>query len=124
MNPGVYNLDIYRGDTKRMQFVLWSDAARTVPTDLTGATASATIRDKALSGAYELALDCTITLPNLINTTLTADQSRTLPAVGVWDLQLSYPSGDIYTPLRGAVIVTQDVTRPAASPVQMVRMRK
>ena len=66
MNPGVYNLDIYRGDTKRMQFVLWvRHQARTIPTDLTGATASATIRDKALSGAYELALGCTITLPNL-----------------------------------------------------------
>lgn len=116
--PGSCNLNIYRGDTKRWQFNLWNDAARTQPADLTGVTASATIRDKALNGSYELALACTTSLPNTINMLLTASQSRNLPAVGVWDLQLSYSNGDIFTVLKGAAIVTQDVTRPDVT-VQM-----
>jgi hypothetical protein len=121
MNPGIYNLDLYRGDTKRIQFKLWSDVAKTVPTDLTGVIVLATIRDKALGGIYELVLACTITAPNTVNMTLLAEQSRTMPAVGVWDLQLSYPSGDVYTPLKGAVTVTQDVTRAlVATPYQAV----
>jgi hypothetical protein len=112
MNPGTANLDIYRGDTKRWQFKLWADTARTVPADLTGVAANVTIRDKAIGGSFELALSCTISLPNIVNVTLTSDQSNSLPAVGVWDLQLNYPSGDILTPMKGDVIVTQDVTRP------------
>jgi hypothetical protein len=123
MNPGTGNLDIYRGDTKRWQFKLWTDAKRTVPADLTGVTVNASIRDKALSGSYETALACTVAAPNTINMTLTASQSRDLPAVGVWDLQLTYSNGDIYTVLKGAVIVTQDVTRSNAA-VQSVRRVK
>jgi len=112
MNPGSGNLNIYRGDTKRWQFKLWTDAAKTQPSNLTGVAVSATIRDKALGGNFELLLSCVITLPNIIDMVLTAPQSRILPAVGVWDMQLVYPTGDTFTPLRGDVIVTQDVTRP------------
>lgn len=112
MTPGTANLDIYRGDTKRWQFRLWADVAKTIPTDLTSVVANATIRDEVVGGSFELPLTCTITLPNIVNMTLTSDQSRSLPSVGVWDLQLNYPSGDIFTPLKGAVVVTQDVTRP------------
>jgi hypothetical protein len=114
MNPGTYNLDIYRGDTRRWQLRLWTDVAKTQATDLTGVTVIATIRDEAIGGVFELALACTVTLPNIINMLLTPDQSRTLPAVGVWDLQLNYSNGDTFTPLKGAVVVTQDVTRPVA----------
>jgi hypothetical protein len=123
MNPGVGNLDIYRGDTKRWKCNLWADIKRTVPTDLTGVVANASIRDKALGGSYETALTCVITLPNIIDVSLTAEQSRNLPAVGVWDLQLTYPSGDVYTVMKGAVIVTQDVTRPPSVVVQVARAR-
>jgi hypothetical protein len=114
MNPGTNNLDLYRGDTKRWQFKLWIDVARTQPVDLTGVVAKATIRDKAVGGSFELPLTCTVTVPNIIDMVLTANQSNTLPAVGVWDLQLTYPSGDIITPLKGAVTVTQDVTYVAS----------
>jgi hypothetical protein len=110
MTPGTANLDIYRGDTKRWQFKLWKDTAKTQPTDLTGVAVTATIRDEAIGGSFELPLTCTVTLPNIVDMVLTADQSRSLPAVGVWDLQLNYASGDIFTPLKGAVVVTQDVT--------------
>jgi hypothetical protein len=110
MNPGVIDLDIYRGDTKRWKFKLWQDTAKTLPVDLAGATVNATIRDKATNGSYELPLACTVTEPNIVDMVLTAGQSRNLPSVGVWDLQVTFPSGDIASVLKGAVVVTQDVT--------------
>lgn len=122
MLPGSSNLNIYRGDTGRWQFNLWTDTARTQPADLTGVQVNALIRDKALGGNYEQALTCTVALPNTINMVLTSSQSESLPAVGVWDLQLAYPSGDIFTILKGNVIVTQDVTYFKVAP-QLARIK-
>jgi hypothetical protein len=122
MLPGSSNLNIYRGDTGRWQFNLWTDVARTQPADLTGVQVNALIRDKALGGNYEQALTCTVALPNTINMVLTSSQSESLPAVGVWDLQLAYPSGDIFTILKGNVIVTQDVTYFKVAP-QLARIK-
>lgn len=122
MLPASFNLDIYRGDTRRWQFRLWQDNNRTVPADLTGCTVVATIRDKLLNPTFQTLLACTVEAPNIVDMLLTADQSRTLPAVGVWDLQITYPSGDINTPLRGAAIVTMDVTN--SIPIQPLTVAK
>lgn len=110
MTPGVYNLILYRGDTGRWQFKFWTDASKTQPADLTGVTALATIRDAAVGGSVAVALGCTVVPPNNVEMVLTPAQSRTLPAKGVWDLQLTYSNGDIVTPLAGSVSVSQDVT--------------
>ena len=115
MIPASYNLSLYRGDTSRWQFKLWTDAGKTQPEDLTGATAEATIRDKTTGGSYRQLLTCTVVLPNIINMVLTDTQSRNLPAKGVWDLQVTYPSGDVASKLQGSTAVTQDVTYVDAS---------
>ncbi len=117
MIPQDLNLELYRGDTKRWQFTVFTDQANTIPADLSGVEATATIRDKATGGALELDLPCTITPPNIIDMVLSADDARTLPAKGVWDLQLTYPSGDVMSIIKGTVATTQDVTYPAAPPV-------
>jgi hypothetical protein len=109
MMPGSCNLNIYRGDTGRWQFNLWMDVAKTIPADLTGVVVNAAIKDKALNGNFSLAPTCAVTLPNTILMSITPTQSHGLPAVGVWDLQLTYPSTDVFTVLAGAAIVTQDV---------------
>ena len=111
MIPATHDLTLYRGDTARWQFRLWSDAAKTVPVDLTGVTVDAMIRDKTSGGNFFATLDCTVTQPNLIDMVLTSTAAADLAIkAGVWDLQLTYPSGDIITVLRGAVAVTEDVT--------------
>lgn len=110
MIPGNLPLTLYRGDTGRWQFKLWTDAAKTVPADLTDATAAAQIRDKP-GGENVTELACSVTPPNIIDMTLTAAQSALLPPAGAWDLQLTYTgSGDVATVLAGKVIVTSDVT--------------
>lgn len=107
--PGAYSLSLYRGDTYRWQFKLWDDADKTVPTDLTGVTPKAEIRDKP-SGVVKASLACTIVVPNIIDALLSAADCGNLPAKGVWDLQLTYADGDIATVLAGSVDVTADVT--------------
>jgi len=111
MIPADYNLTLYRGDSGRWQFKLWSDAAKTIPVDLTDATVLSMLRDRAVGGSFVTQLDCTIMLPNIIDMVLTSEQCALLPAKGVWDMQITYTTtGDVVTPLKGAVSVTQDVT--------------
>ena len=110
MIPGTYDLSLYRGDTARGRAVLWHDTDKTQPWDLTGAIAQATIRDRATGGKFQLAAICTVTLPNIVDLMIPATNAATLPASGVWDLQITYPSGDVHSVLRGKVTVTQDVT--------------
>lgn len=109
MIPGRYTLNLYRGDTAHWQFTLWSDADRTVPCDLTDVLVKSQIRDKP-SGATIIELACTIELPNIIHIDLTATASAMLPLGGAWDLQLTYPNGDVATVVAGPVKVTPDVT--------------
>lgn len=109
MMPANLPLQIYRGDTARWQFKLWANTDKTDPVDLTNVTPKAEIRDKP-SGTKISELNCDVQLPNIINATLDPATSRSLPAKGYWDLQLTYTSGDINTVLAGAVTVTPDIT--------------
>jgi hypothetical protein len=113
MIPGTMNLDLYRGDTTRWQFKLWLDAEKTDPVDLTGVTAKAEIRDKP-GGKNITPITCVITMPNIIDATLTAIDSALLPAKGAWDLQLTYTGGDVATLLAGKVTVIADITDSGA----------
>jgi hypothetical protein len=110
MKPGKYPLVLYRGDTYHWQFVLWADESKITPADLTAVTPKAEIRDKP-SGSKVIAMTCTVEAPNLIKMVLAADASaKLLPTGGVWDLQLTYASGDVSTVLAGTVTVIADVT--------------
>jgi len=104
-----FDLDIYRGDTYRWQFTLWQDLAKTIPVDLTGAAAASQIRDRP-QGTQIANMSCVITPPNTVAVTLSSATSHTLPVKGAWDLELTYASGDVQTPVGGNVSVTPDVT--------------
>ena len=99
-----YALWPYRGDTGRWRFVLWADADKTTAVDLTGVTVAAEIR------APVTPLTCTVTLPNTIDVVLAASASAALPASASWDLQLTWPSGDVTTVVGGAVQAQGEVT--------------
>jgi hypothetical protein len=118
MTPGKFPLTLYRGDTYRWSFLLWTDTDKTSPADLTGVVAKAEIRDKP-AGSTVVPVICHVTLPNIIEMTLSAAACATLPSTGVWDLQLTYDNGDVATVLAGAVTVTPDVTDSAAGRMLM-----
>lgn len=108
--PGSYTMNLYRGDTYHWKFVVWQDTAMTIPADLTGVTAKSQIRDKP-SGAFIVDLVVNVVLPNTITADLAqVDSQRLLPPACAWDLQLTYPNGDVITILAGAVNVTPDIT--------------
>lgn len=110
MTPGNLPLAIYRGDTYTWRFVLWADTTKTTPADLTGSTAKAEFRTTP-GGTLLSAMDLTITTPNIIDGVLTADNSHLLkPPTCYWDLQITYPAGEVQTILAGKVAVTMDVT--------------
>lgn len=115
--PGTYNLTLYRGDSYAYQFVVWNDPEKTDPADLTGVIPKAEIRDKS-GGTAIMELVCTVEAPNIVHVALTAD--LWLPwsqTKGVWDLQLTYATGEVITIVAGTVSVTADVTDSVASPV-------
>lgn len=109
MTPGRLALALYRGDTYRWQFRLWQDTARTLPSDLVGATAVSQIRDRP-GGRLIVSLACTITPPNTIDAVLVSADSAKLPGTGAWDMQVTYASGDVATVLAGPVNTVVDVT--------------
>jgi hypothetical protein len=110
MTPGTLPLSIYHGDTYRWQFTLWQDPDKTIPADLTGVIPKAEIRS-APGGAVLTTIDLTVQMPNIILAILSTAKSQLLTVKGgTWDLQLTYPDGDVQTVLAGAVTVTMDVT--------------
>lgn len=115
--PTIYDLGIYRGNTFRMQLTAWQDDAETVPLDLTGATAAAEIRDKAM-GKLLATLDVVLTPPNTVDLELHASVTATLaPGKRAWDLEVALANGDIRTVLAGAVQVVANVTHSVPAPV-------
>ena len=111
MQPGIFQLDIYRGDTCHWRFLFW-DAGNN-PIDLSNVAAKSQIRNQP-GGAAIIDLTCNVTYPNIVDVTLTAAESAEFYTNGItkgaWDLQLTFISGDILTPVGGPVVVTPDVT--------------
>ena len=114
MQPGKYDLSLYRGDTYSWTFRLWSDAAKTVPLDLTTAAAHAEIRDSP-GGSDVMSLDCLIIDPGMVQVQVRADDWADAPLGGVWDLELHWADGRVRTVLAGEVTVTPDVTHSTAT---------
>jgi hypothetical protein len=110
MLPGTYDLTLYRGDTTRIDFVLWHDAAKTQPVDVSGAVAKAQIRDRPDSTAVVAELLCGGS-GNTVTVTVPDATSAKLGKNGFWDLQLTWSSGDVQTVVAGLVYAEPDVTR-------------
>lgn len=115
LKPGVFNLELYRGDSYALRFILWADDLKTDPLDLNGATVAAQIKDK-VDGAIVVNLQCTPTLPNIVDVVITPAVYTSCPKKGVWDLQITHSSGAVHTAVAGKVSVTADVTNSVLSP--------
>jgi hypothetical protein len=105
-HPGTLPLRLYRGDSYSWQVRVWVDEEHTSPMDLAGATAAAQIE----GSVGVVVLDCAVTLPNLIDVALPAENWNGALTYDRWDLQLSWADGRVYTLLAGPVTVQDDVT--------------
>lgn len=109
MQPGKYDLALYRGDTYQWRFRLWRDEQQAEPVDLAGCTVRAEIRDKS-AGRFIIELPLVVLLPNVVDMRVEPAMYKTCPARGVWDLQIVFPDATVHTPIYGTVQVTGDVT--------------
>lgn len=105
-HPGTLPLRLYRGDSYAWQVRVWVDEAHTSPMDLAGAVAAAQIGG---TGGV-IVIDCTITLPNIVDLELAATSWNGTLALDRWDLQLTWDDGRVYTLLAGPVTVSDDIT--------------
>jgi len=117
MTPGKYDLNLYRGDTYRWTFRLWADEGKTQPVDLTGATVKSEIREKT-GGISISEIVCTLGGPGEILAELDPAAFATIPASGVWDLQVTFPDGTVRSMLAGKVTTTGDVTDSTAPTIR------
>ena len=110
MPPLEYPLALYRGDSYRWQFRLWADEEKTQPSDLVGVVGAASIHLTTGPGIANMVV--TVTQPNVVDVALPASESKNLaPSPSIWDLELTYPSGDVKTVVTGLVTVRADATR-------------
>lgn len=86
-----------------------------MPVDLTGATVAAEIRDRS-GGDRIVDLGVAVTVPNIVDMTMTPADYVDCPTQGVWDLQITYPDTSVRTVLGGSVTVAPDVTDSVALP--------
>lgn len=104
------DLSLYQGDTfGAVVTVLNTD---NTPADISGYTALSHIR-RAVADAdpvIVVTLSAIVDSPD-VNLSLTADQTEPLQGQYVWDLQLTGPSSEVMTIMRGKVMVTAEVTR-------------
>jgi hypothetical protein len=116
MQPGIYNLALYKGDTKRLTVTLKSgpDLDNLTPINLTGATAAAQIRATVAGGSIMAEFDCTLSgtpTDGVVNLHLPpVDAEALIPGSAVWDLEVTRAGGDVETYLKGTVTITDDVT--------------
>jgi hypothetical protein len=118
MNPGKFDFSMYRGDSYAWRFVLWTDDAKTVPLNLTGAAVDLEVRDKP-AGSIVFPIPCVIVPPNNVDVIFTPEMYDGCPAKGVWDMQITFSDGEVQTPIGGSVSITQDITKS----VPVVRKR-
>lgn len=111
--PGVYDLNIYQGDTFRISFRILD--SNNDPLDLTGQTPKSEIRDAPGGTLIEsftatLATQSGDTLGQVDLEMASADTTALTPGtIGVWDLQLTN-AGEVTTYIGGSVTVQAEVT--------------
>lgn len=106
--PTQVDLELYRGDAWALPVTITTGG---VALNLTGYTLTAQVRaSESASTSTSITVTVTNAATGQVRLSLTAAQTRDLPASGVWDLQWA-TSGDPTTLLAGRVTVSGDVTR-------------
>lgn len=115
--PGTYNFGVYQGDTKKFSIVISAGPPPSgpyEPVDLTGCTVAAQIRDTTAAAQPAATITCAITDAEAGEVLLSMAPAVTA-ALGsgkkVWDMEVTFPSGDKFTYLSGEVTITAEVTR-------------
>jgi hypothetical protein len=120
MKPSKLDLDIYKGSTYRKGFQ-WLTSPDKTPMDLSGCSIKLQIRAYANSPdvLYEAStgnsrIEVTSTTQGKWRLIVSSSDSTSWTFnQAVYDLDITFPSGDVYTVVEGIVYAKQQVTRNA-----------
>lgn len=113
LRPAQYNIKIWRNDTWAQTFALLAD---TTPIDLSGSTILIQIRPTPASESVVLTLSTatnTITIGGANRNQITLNKKVEVTAGSyVYDMNVTFPSGEVKTYLWGNFIVSEDISKP------------
>jgi len=118
--PATQDIDIYQGDDFDILLRLRNQNSDGTPgayIDLTGYVGKAQLRDDPADNTVNAEFTVTTlnqtTTPGGILASLSHTQTAALPAPAKmqWDIQLTSPTGDVHTYLKGTATITAEVTR-------------
>lgn len=117
MNPAKLDLEIYRGSVFRKGFQ-WIIQSTGVAMDLTGCSIRMQIKESTCSETPLIELNTDngrIVIVSAIDGKWTVEilpvDTATIAAIRyVYDMDITFPSGDVFTVCRGIIKVTEDVT--------------
>ena len=112
LRPAQYNVQIWRNDTWSQVFAI---KANEIPVDLTGCTITIQVRKKANSVTSELTLsteDGSISIVGDDNNQIILNKQVTIASGSyLYDMNVSFPSGEIKTYIWGSFLVQEDITK-------------
>lgn len=112
LRPAQYNVKIWRNDSWAQTFALLAD---TTPIDLSGCTILIQVRPTPTSASVVLELttdDSSIGIGGVDNNQITLNKIVNVAAgTYVYDMNVTFPSGEVKTYLWGNFIVTEDISK-------------
>jgi hypothetical protein len=113
LRPAQYNVKIWRNDTWSQVFSILAD---TTPVDLSGSTILIQVRPSANSTTIALALttaDSSILIGGVDNNQITLNKKADVAAGSyVYDMNVTFPTGEVKTYIWGNFIVQEDISKP------------
>ncbi len=112
LRPAQYNVKIWRNDSWAQTFALLAD---TTPIDLSGSTILIQVRPTPSSSVVALELtseDSSIGIGGVDNNQITLNKIVDVAAgTYVYDMSVTFPSGEVKTYLWGNFIVSEDISK-------------
>jgi hypothetical protein len=112
LRPAQYNVKIWRNDSWAQTFALLADET---PIDLSGSTILIQVRPTATSSEVALELttdDSSIGIGGIDSNQITLNKIVDIAAgTYVYDMNVTFPSGEVKTYLWGNFIVSEDITK-------------
>jgi hypothetical protein len=112
LRPAQYNVKIWRNDSWAQTFALLAD---TTPIDLSGSTILIQVRPTPSSSVVALELtseDSSIGIGGVDNNQITLNKIVDVAAgTYVYDMNVTFPSGEVKTYLWGNFIVSEDISK-------------
>jgi hypothetical protein len=113
LRPAQYNVKIWRNDTWSQTFAILADVT---PVDLSGSTILIQVRPTPTSASVELTLstaNSSISIGGADTNQITLNKIVDVAAGSyVYDMNVTFPSGEVKTYIWGNFIVQEDITKP------------